>query len=113
MRVRPEELHLVCRNLIQNAVEAIGEQGDVWIVAKRDKDDITIAIRDNGPGINREHMARIFTPFFSTKETGKGMGIGLSIAFQIVNNAGGSIEVASTLGEGATFTVRIPLIRHG
>jgi signal transduction histidine kinase len=57
-------------------------------------------------------MSRIFTPFFSTKETGKGMGIGLSIAFQIVNNAGGSIEVASTLGEGATFTVRIPLIRH-
>ena len=110
LRVRPEELHLVCRNLIQNAVEAIGEQGDVWISARRDAGDILIAIRDNGPGINRDHMARIFTPFFSTKETGKGMGIGLSIAFQIINNAGGSIEVASTLGEGATFTVRIPVM---
>lgn len=110
LRVRPEELHLVCRNLIQNAVEAIGERGDVWISARREGDDIAIVIRDNGPGINREHMSRIFTPFFSTKETGKGMGIGLSIAFQIVNNAGGSIEVASTLGEGATFTVRIPVM---
>lgn len=110
LRVRPEELHLVCRNLIQNAVEAIGEQGDVWVTARRDGGDLLISVRDNGPGIGREHMARIFTPFFSTKETGKGMGIGLSIAFQVVNNAGGTIEVASTLGEGATFTVRIPML---
>jgi signal transduction histidine kinase len=108
--VRPEELHLVCRNIVQNAVEAVGESGTVSIVSRRDEQQVVIEVRDDGPGISREHIHRVFTPFFSTKAPGQGMGIGLAIAFQIVDQAGGSIVVASSPGAGATFTIRLPIL---
>jgi two-component system C4-dicarboxylate transport sensor histidine kinase DctB len=79
-------------------------------VSRRDEQQVVIEVRDDGPGISREHIHRVFTPFFSTKAPGQGMGIGLAIAFQIVDQAGGSIVVASSPGAGATFTIRLPIL---
>jgi len=68
-----------------------------------------ILIRDTGAGISQEDLARIFDPFFTTKEVGKGTGLGLSIVFGIVEQHQGEIAVESTLGQGACFTLRLPL----
>jgi len=72
---------------------------------------VAVTIRDNGPGIPQEHMDHIFEPFFSTKGD-YGTGLGLSITHGIVEKLGGRIRVQSTVGEGASFTVRLPIIRN-
>ncbi len=69
---------------------------------------IVIEVRDNGPGIEEANVARLFDPFFTTKPIGEGTGLGLSICHSIVDAMGGTIGVESTLGEGATFRVRLP-----
>lgn len=69
---------------------------------------VEVCIHDNGTGIAQEHLSRIFEPFFTTKQLGKGSGLGLSIVHTIVQEHAGSLTVASTLGEGTTFTIRLP-----
>ena len=68
-----------------------------------------IEIADDGPGIPKEQLSRIFTPFFTTKEVGKGMGLGLTITRQVIKQHGGTLDVDSTPGQGTTFTIRLPL----
>ncbi len=70
---------------------------------------VEVSVRDNGSGIAQEHLARIFEPFFTTKPIGKGSGLGLSIVHTIIQEHAGSLTVASKLGEGTTFTLRLPL----
>ena len=70
---------------------------------------VRIEVADDGPGIPRDALARIFTPFFTTKAVGKGMGLGLTITRQVIKQHGGTLEVDSTPGQGTTFTIRIPL----
>lgn len=70
---------------------------------------IEVSVRDDGSGIPQEHLARIFEPFFTTKPVGKGSGLGLSIVHTIIQEHAGSLTVASTLGEGTAFTMRLPL----
>ena len=72
-----------------------------------------VEIRDTGCGMDADTQAHIFEPFFTTKPVGKGTGLGLSIVFRIIEDHRGSIEVDSTIGEGTTFRVKLPLRSAG
>jgi two-component system NtrC family sensor kinase len=74
-----------------------------------DSEKIAIEISDTGPGISEEDLPHIFDPFFTTKEEGKGTGLGLSLVYNIVENHGGQITTQSTIGEGTTFVIELPL----
>jgi two-component system NtrC family sensor kinase len=74
-----------------------------------DGEDLVIDITDTGPGIKEEDMKKIFDPFFTTKEVGHGTGLGLAICYSIIRKHQGTIEVQSTFGEGATFSIRLPV----
>ena len=77
-------LNQVWTNLIDNAIDALGEQGEIWVRTTKDKDYIVVEIVDNGPGIPLAIQSRIFEPFFTTKEVGSGTGLGLEISYRIV-----------------------------
>ena len=71
---------------------------------------VLLHVSDNGEGILPENLAKIFDPFFTTKPEGKGVGLGLAVSYGIIEAHGGDIEVKSTVGEGTTFTVSLPLV---
>jgi signal transduction histidine kinase len=103
----PEELNQVVSNLVQNAIEACPEEGGlVRIRGSGDAQTLTISVKDNGPGVRPEDLARIFTPFFTTKGPGRGMGMGLTIVWRVVQSLGGTLEVLP--GPGAEFVLRLP-----
>jgi signal transduction histidine kinase len=102
----------VFMNLLANACDAIPDVGNIWIETKCENAYVTVTIRDDGVGIPVEHTRRIFDPFFTTKPLGKGTGLGLSISQGIVTDHGGAIEVDSSPGVGAKFTVTLPVQPH-
>ncbi|HZU82248.1 MAG TPA: ATP-binding protein [Polyangiaceae bacterium] len=105
----PEEFNQVVSNLVQNAVEAVPEgAGRVQVRGFCEDGFVSLAVADNGPGIRPEDQAKIFTPFFSTKAPGRGMGMGLTIARRVVAGLGGTLRLKSAPGAGAEFLVRIP-----
>jgi signal transduction histidine kinase len=104
----PGQLNQVFLNVLGNACDAIAGDGNLWITTAVDDGAVRITIRDDGGGIPAELQSRIFDPFFTTKDVGAGTGLGLSISHGIVTAHGGSIEVASAPGEGATFTILLP-----
>ena len=101
----PVLLGQVLMNLVVNACEAQSGGGEVRVSARRTGAEIRIEIADRGPGVPEENRARIFEPFFSTKES---TGLGLSISHSIVTQHGGRLEVDSRAGGGAVFTLRLP-----
>jgi len=104
----PEELNQVISNLVQNAIEAAPENGGVVrISGSRQGGSVVLSVKDNGPGVKPEDAQRIFTPFFTTKGPGRGMGMGLTIAWRVVQSLGGSLEVKP--GPGAEFVLRLPV----
>jgi len=100
-------------NLILNAVQSFKELDDSSISVELRKVGarVRISVRDNGPGIPKEHLPLLFDPFFTTKPVGTGTGLGLSVCHGIVSSLGGSISVESTVGEGSTFVVELPVPR--
>jgi two-component system NtrC family sensor kinase len=97
-------------NLIRNAGQAIGEKGRITVTAKEIKSNVVIDIRDTGSGIPEDKIKELFNPFFTTKEPGKGTGLGLFIVRQVVEKNGGRIYLKeTTLGEGTTFTLEFPI----
>ncbi len=103
----PEELNQVISNLVQNAIEACPEEGGlVRVRGSGDAEWLTITVKDNGPGVRSEDLPRIFTPFFTTKGPGRGMGMGLTIVWRVVQSLGGTLEVLP--GPGAEFVLRLP-----
>lgn len=97
-------------NLIRNAGQAIGEKGKIAISAREWKGKVCIDIKDTGSGIPEEKLKELFNPFFTTKEPGKGTGLGLFIVRQVVEKNGGRIYLKETkVGEGTTFTVEFPV----
>ncbi len=104
-----DELQQVVRNLVQNAIDAAPEGSTVAVRTRLEKAALVLEVQDWGAGIARELQSRIFTPFFSTKGPGEGMGLGLAIVDQVVREHGGSINVDSTPGAGSTFRVWLPV----
>ena len=106
----PEELHQVLTNLIQNAIEAVSERegGEVSLRAGEADGDVWLEVRDNGPGMDTATRERAFTPFFSTKGPGRGMGMGLTITWRVVQALGGKITIESEPGAGTCFRVTLP-----
>jgi two-component system NtrC family sensor kinase len=104
------QLQQVFLNLISNAIDAIGSNGAIEVDSRRRDDVIVVNIRDDGPGLSEEKMRKIFDPFYTTKESGKGTGLGLWVSHSIVSKMGGNIQVKNNSDKGAVFTVEIPII---
>lgn len=101
-------------NLIVNAVAAvrtIEEQRspEISITSVVEGDEMIVSVRDNGTGIDPKIQTQIFDPFFSTKEVGEGMGLGLAVSHRIIANHGGSLSVKSSLGEWTEFRFNLPI----
>ena len=98
-------------NLIFNAIDVMPDGGTLNINASNDVEEksVTIAVNDTGPGIDQADLAHIFEPFVTTKSEGYGVGLGLSTVYGIMERHGGSIDAASPPGEGATFTLKLPV----
>ena len=108
-----DQLQQVLMNLVSNAAQAM-EPKDGGLLRietrlSRNRNKVLIKVKDNGIGIPEENMPKLFEPFFSTKTKGKGVGLGLSVVYGIIQEHGGSIRVDSTVGEGSTFKVKIPI----
>ena len=105
-----DQVKQVLLNLLTNAADACLKSGGAITVSTWQKDQmVAVAIKDTGVGINPDDIGDIFRPFFSTKPEVKGTGLGLSVSYGIVKNHNGEIQVESQLGEGATFTVLLPI----
>jgi signal transduction histidine kinase len=105
----PGQLNQVFMNLLANACDAIAERGNIWIATRAEGDAVTVAIRDDGVGMAPEVLARIFEPFYTTKDVGGGTGLGLAISHSVVQAHGGRIEVESAPGAGSTFRIVLPV----
>jgi two-component system NtrC family sensor kinase len=110
------DLNQVFLNLIVNAAQAMGEAaeetgtlGRISIASRLDGDHVVIDFADDGPGIPTELLERIYEPFFTTKEVGTGSGQGLAIARATVEQHGGSLGCRSVPGQGAAFSIRLPV----
>ena len=118
--VDPDQLEQVLMNLVVNARDAMPEGGALVIETRRHEAAaptggepgawLEIVVRDTGCGMDEATLARIFEPFFSTKERGKGTGLGLSTSYAILRQSGGHIHVESTPGAGATFQLWLPAV---
>ena len=104
----PSQINQVLLNLLNNAAQAIDGFGRILVKTWAEADDVLISIEDSGRGMSAEVQKRIFDPFFTTKAVGEGTGLGLSISFKIIQDHGGTIRVASVLGRGTRFVLRLP-----
>jgi signal transduction histidine kinase len=109
VRCRENRIEQVFINLLVNAAQAMQGKGDIYLTTRALNGVAEIRIRDTGGGISKEHRGRLFEPFFTTKPVGKGTGLGLHVAREIVVGHGGTIEVNSEPGQGAEFVVRLPI----
>lgn len=122
VEIRPQEMGRVILNLVTNAFYAVSERKTsltqeesdgydpkVTISTHKEGDMISIKISDNGNGIPEEIKSKIFQPFFTTKPTGEGTGLGLSMSYDIVKSHGGELKMESVVGKGSEFVIQIPL----
>ena len=111
IQANPGQLQQVFMNLIINAHHAMPDRGELTIRSGAIPDGrVFVEVQDTGCGISPEDIDRIFDPFFTTKDEGKGTGLGLAVSRNIIETHGGEIGVQSTLGEGTTFRVVLPLV---
>ena len=103
-------------NLLQNSLDALktkiftdGEKPAIWIEGRIENGQSILSVRDNGTGIDAKHLDKIFDPFFTTKDVGAGMGLGLSICYNIVQEYGGKISVKTEPGKFCEFTLEFPV----
>ncbi len=106
----PSQLNQVFVNLIDNAIDAIGDKkGLITISTSQKNNQVSISIKDDGKGIPKDIKDKIFDPFYTTKEVGKGTGLGLSICQGIISNHNGTIEVKSEVEIGTEFIITLPI----
>lgn len=111
----PGKINQVFMNILNNALQAMGTRKEgvkdtLKITTYADDLYVYVSIADSGPGMSPEVRARIFEPFYTTKEVGEGTGLGLSIVFKIVETHGGNIQVNTELGKGTEFLVTLPIV---
>jgi signal transduction histidine kinase len=104
----PAQLSVAIRAMCQNALEAIGSGGHIEIALEQHAREVQIRVSDDGPGIAPEERRHLFDPFYSARQAGRGLGLGLSKCWRIVTNHGGRIDVESQPGHGAMFTITLP-----
>ena len=104
------KLQQVFLNLFLNARDAMPKGGWLSVSTRTDGNRVVAEVADTGSGIPSEYLARIYDPFFTTKDIGKGTGLGLSITYGIVQEHGGSIACDSAMGQGTRFTLTLPLV---
>jgi len=102
------KINQVFLNVLDNAIQALGEEGSIFIETKAGAGSCIITIRDTGPGMDAATQQKIFEPFFTTKEVGKGTGLGLAISYAIIQQHQGDITVDSAPGKGTTFILTLP-----
>jgi len=117
INVVPQEFGRVILNLINNAFYAVSErqkqnvngyEPTVIVTTRKQKEKIEVTVKDNGNGIPQKMVDKIFQPFFTTKPTGQGTGLGLSLAYDIIKAHGGEIRVTTKEGEGSEFIIQLP-----
>jgi two-component system NtrC family sensor kinase len=106
--MNPLEIELVLVNLVRNAVEAGGGKAKVLIRSAWNDNDVQVTVSDSGCGMDNEQLAHVFDPLYTTRRQHGGSGLGMSIAYGIVQRHGGRMEVQSELGEGTTITIILP-----
>ncbi|MEP6597411.1 MAG: ATP-binding protein, partial [Ginsengibacter sp.] len=117
INIIPQDIGRVLLNLFTNAFYAVAEkkrqeqegyQPTVSVSTKKENDKVIIKVKDNGTGIPQKVLDKIFQPFFTTKPTGQGTGLGLSLSYDILKAHGGEIKLVSKEGEGAEFIIWLP-----
>lgn len=108
------QIQQVILNLFNNAIDALDRNGHITVTTgyEPEHDMVSISIRDDGPGMDKEVQRRIFDPFFTTKKVGEGTGLGLSISYSIISKLGGSIRFESEVGQGTEFIILLPVKHH-
>ncbi|MDP1652885.1 MAG: bacteriohemerythrin [Rhodocyclaceae bacterium] len=109
VRCVPAQINQVFLNLLMNAAQAIPERGTITLRSRADAQSVWIEIADSGCGMDATTQRRMFEPFFTTKPVGAGTGLGMSLTYDIVKKHGGRIDVGSTLGQGTTIRVSLPI----
>ncbi len=118
INIIPQDIGRVILNLINNAFYAVSEkkktqnenyEPTVLVSTKKSGDEIFISVKDNGNGIPQKIVDKIFQPFFTTKPTGSGTGLGLSLSYDIIKAHGGEIKVETKEGEGSEFVIQLPI----
>ena len=111
VKIDISQMNLAIANLILNSIQAVSEKGEIHLFTRSSKKNVFIVIKDNGVGISKEHLPKIFDFMFSTKPMGSGLG--LSIAKKIISDHHGEISVKSEANKGAIFKIRIPISLKG
>ncbi len=111
----PQQLQQVFLNLLLNAADAIADGGEITVRTRQNEKgrSVAIEVHNTGKGIPADVMEKIFQPFFTTKGKGKGTGLGLAVSKRIVEEHGGSIEVANAINGGVTVTIVLPVTAEG
>jgi signal transduction histidine kinase len=107
--VTPGQLEQALVQLVRNARLA-APSGSIRVRTFDEQGAVVIDVEDEGAGIPAAHLSRIFEPFFTTRGGARGIGLGLTLVWSIVQRAGGAVEVVSELGSGSTFRIRLPAI---
>ena len=108
LKCYPGKMNQVYLNLLSNAIDAISEEGKIWIKTKAKNGSILISVKDDGCGISKEDETKLYDPFYTTKPVGQGTGLGLSISYGIVQEHNGEIKVISEPGKGSEFIITLP-----
>jgi two-component system NtrC family sensor kinase len=107
-----DQLRQVFLNLVANARDAMPDGGTLTVTSAADPEYVRIEIADSGIGIKEEHLKKIFDSFFTTKDSVKGVGLGLSVCYGFIKDHGGDIQVESKLDSGTTFTITFPIFKE-
>ena len=109
LKAKADEIQQIFFNVITNSIQAMNGHGDLTIRSEKNKGEIIVTIRDSGEGVPREYIAKVFDPFFTTRDQGEGTGLGLTAAYQLVKKYGGNMKFDSIQGEGTVVEIHWPL----